>query len=105
MVIPHQFSLMAHTWTVEHVQGRVIADDGDECNGLCIFDKLTIKVNVTLPPTLVVHTYLHELMHATLWSLGNKLCDDEAFVDSISNALTQAIQSGEQNLQNASDAV
>lgn len=94
MIIPKQFKLMAHTWTVEHHNGMIVDPaDGDTCRGLCQFDQLTIKVNVAQPPSMVAHTYLHEVMHAVLWTLGNKLCDDEFFVDSVAGALVHAMES------------
>lgn len=96
MVIPKKFQLMGHQWTVEHVPGMIKADDGDECRGLCQFDKLTLKVNMDQPTSLVAHTYLHELTHAVLWTLGkNKLCESEGFVDSVAGAFAQALQSAE----------
>lgn len=94
MIIPTQFKLMAHTWTVEHVPGMITDPaDGDTCRGLCEFDKLTIRVNVAQPASMVAHTYLHEVMHAVLWTLGNKLCADEDFVDSVAGALAHVLES------------
>lgn len=88
-MIPKTFQLMAHTWTVRHCDGPVIAADGDKCKGLCDFDTLTISVDVTLPPSMVLHTFMHETMHAVLWSLGSDMCDNEGFVDSVGGCLTQ----------------
>jgi hypothetical protein len=95
VVIPRRFQLMAHEWTVEHHPGMIKAADGDECRGLCEFDTLTIKVNVDQPPSLVAHTFLHEAMHAVLWTLGNKLCEDESFVDSVAGALAHVFESSD----------
>jgi hypothetical protein len=93
MIIPKQFKLMAHTWTVVHVPGMITdPTDGETCRGLCQFDSLTIRVNVAQAPSMVMHTYLHEVMHAVLWSLGRKECDDENFVDSVAGALTQVLE-------------
>lgn len=92
MIIPKQFKLMAHTWTVEHVQGTFDVD-GDACNGVCDFSSLTLRVNVAAPPSLVLHSFLHEVMHAVLWSLGHPLATDEGFVDSVGCAMAQVLAS------------
>lgn len=93
MIIPTQFKLMAHTWTVKHVHGMFAAPDGDLCRGFCDFYTLTITVNVDQPPSLTTHTFLHEVLHAALWSLGNPLADDENFVDAVAGALTHVLES------------
>lgn len=92
MLIPRQFKLLAHPWTVEPVHGTFEVD-GDACNGCCDFSTLTIRVNVDLPPSLVVHSFMHEVMHAVLWSLGHPLATDEGFVDSVGCALAQVMES------------
>jgi hypothetical protein len=91
--IPEKFQLMGHPWTVEHIHGKITADDGDQCNGLCEFYKLTIKVNVDNPPSLVLHTFFHEVMHAVLWTLGNDLAENENFVDAVGGGLAQVLAS------------
>lgn len=93
MIIPTQFKLMAHTWTVIHAPGMITDPaDGDTCRGLCQFDTLTIHINVAQPPSMVAHTYLHEVMHAVLWTLGRVECDNELFVDSVAGALAQVLE-------------
>jgi hypothetical protein len=94
-MIPRTFKLMAHTWTVEHVPGMFTAPDGDTCRGFCDFYSLTIKVNVAQAPSMVMHTFMHEIMHAVLWSLGNELADNENFVDSVGGALAQVMETAE----------
>lgn len=92
-MIPTSFELAGHSWTVHHVQGDVIAPDGDKCKGLCEFDSLTISVNVTLPPSMVWHTFMHEVMHAVLYTLGHELTSNEGFVDSTGALLAQVLTS------------
>lgn len=92
-MIPTSFQLLGHAWTVEHVHGDVIAKDGDRCKGLCEFDELTIRVNVDLAPSLVWHTFMHEVMHAVLYSMGHELTSNEGFVDSIGGCLAQVLTS------------
>lgn len=93
MIIPTKFNLLAHTWTVVHHHGMYTAPDGDLCRGFCDFAALTITVNVEQVPTMVAHTFLHEVMHAVLWSLGHVLADDENFVDSVAGGLTHVLES------------
>lgn len=94
-MIPHTFKLMAHTWTVEHIHGKFAAPDGDMCQGFCDFYALTIRVNVDHPPSMVTHIFMHEIMHAVLWSLGSELADNENFVDSVGGALAQVMETAE----------
>lgn len=94
MKLPQKFQLLAHQWTVEPVKGSFMEGE-DLCNGVCDFSSLTIKVNVDLPESLVVHSFLHEVMHAVLWSLGHPLATDEGFVDSVGCALAQVMSSAE----------
>lgn len=93
MIIPTQFKLLAHTWAVIHYPGMYKAPDGDMCRGFCDFTALTIWVNVDQTPSMVAHTFLHEVMHAVLWSLGNPLAEDENFVDAVAGALTHVFES------------
>lgn len=93
MIIPTEFKLLAHTWRVIHVQGMFAAPDGDMCRGFCDFASLTVTVNVAQTPTMVAHTFMHEVMHAVLWSLGQPLADDENFVDAVAGALTHVLES------------
>lgn len=77
---------------VEQVHGTFDVD-GDACNGVCDFSNLTITINVDNPASLVVHSFMHEMMHAVLWSLGHPLATDEGFVDSVGCALAQVMES------------
>jgi hypothetical protein len=69
----------------------VKAADGDECRGLCDYDSLTISVNVAQAHSMVLHTFLHEKMHAMLWTIGSDKADDEGFVDALSGILAQGM--------------
>lgn len=80
---------MGYRWTVIHHPGMFRAPDDDEVRGLCDFDTQTIHVNVNQPAAMRQHTWLHELMHAVLWTLGRAEAEDERFVDSVGGALAQ----------------
>lgn len=96
MEIPTSFQLMGHRWTVIHVLGMIRdPGDGDECRGLCQFDELTIQVNIAQPESMVMHTFMHEVMHAVFWALGRSEVSDENMVDSIGGALAQVLDSVE----------
>jgi len=96
MEIPTSFHLMGHQWTVIHVPGMIRdPGDGDECRGLCQFDQLTIQINTAQPDSMVLHTFMHEVMHAVFWALGRGEVSDESVVDSVGGALAQVLASME----------
>jgi len=94
VVIPKTFQLGPHRWTVQPMQGS-FEEDGDLCNGICDFQTLTIRVNVAAPPSLVRHSFLHEVMHAVLWTIGSELATNEGFVDSVGAMLAQVLDSSD----------
>jgi hypothetical protein len=97
MLIPKQFQLMAHTWTVEHVPGMITDPaDGGTCRGLCEFEALRISINVAQPQSMVLHTFMHEVMHAVLWTLGRAECENELFVDAVGGGLAQVFESAQE---------
>ena len=96
MMIPTKLQLGAHIWTVKHIHGMITAEDGDKCRGLCDYNTLTMSVNVDQVSSMVMHTFIHELLHAALWSLGSDLADNEGFVDGLGGFLAQAILSAQE---------
>ncbi len=96
MVIPKKFQLMGHTFDVIHVEGMIRDPDDDElCRGLCQFSELKLHVNTAQVPSMTSHTFMHELMHAVLWTIGHPLAADENFVDAVAGGLAQALDSVE----------
>jgi hypothetical protein len=93
-MLPKSFKLLAHTWTVEGMHGA-FEEDGDLCNGICDFRTLSIRVNIDAAPSLVLHSFWHEVMHALLWSIGHELQTNEGFVDAVGCALAQVLQSAQ----------
>lgn len=90
-MIPKRFKLLNYTWSVIGHDGMIV-ERGMQLYGKCDHDKHVITLNIAAPPDVVWHTFLHELMHATLEATGRTvLSADEDFVDSISGALAQAL--------------
>jgi len=79
------------------VQVRVIAlsDWPHDTEDLGMWDpqKNTIDIRGDQPQVGRETTYLHELTHALLDGLSNKLTEDEAFVDQFAHLLHQALTS------------
>jgi Zn-dependent peptidase ImmA (M78 family) len=92
-MIPKQFKLLNHTWRVEMVPGLLEHEDGP-ANGTCDPATHIITLNSLCEPEQLWHTWLHELLHAILHTLGRyDQNDDEGFVDSVAGALAQVYPS------------
>jgi len=90
-MIPKRFKLLNYTWSVVGHRG-MIPEKGLQLYGKCDHDKHVITINIEAAPDVIWHTFLHELMHATLEATGRTaLSADEDFVDSLSGALAQAL--------------
>lgn len=95
--IPSQFQLLGHTIEVrvlsEKFWDQHAKEAGfDDAVGGWIPAKHLIIVK-RQPPTMLWHTFYHELTHAILDMMGHKLCHDESFVDLMGGLLAQAMQS------------
>ncbi len=87
--VPREFILLGRTYKV--LQPPRVDKEGNL--GDCNSDAALIKVRRNLKKELKEHTFLHEMTHAILDSLGyNKLSNDEKFVDSFSGALYQVLK-------------
>lgn len=92
MKIPSSFKLLGCTWKVHILAAKHWEDD--EAVGYCKPDTAEIYIKRTRRD-LMEHTYLHEVLHATLYAMGSKLYDKEEFVDGLSGLLHQVMTSGE----------
>ena len=91
MMIPKQFKLLNYTWAVVGFPG-MIPEGGRLLYGKCDHNEHVLTLNIAAPPSVVWHTFLHELLHAALEATGRtQLSADEDFVDSLSGALAQAL--------------
>jgi len=68
---------------------------GDDCIGLWEPQQNRISILEDIEPTARAHTFWHELLHAALDLMNNKLSANEKFVDQLSGLLHQAISQAE----------
>jgi hypothetical protein len=85
--IPKQFDLAGLTWKVEEL------DVIPGCMGACSNSDSKIVLLKSLSPEVKLQTFLHELNHAILFSMG-KTADqhDEQFVDGHANFFLQFLK-------------
>lgn len=87
MRLPKTVTIKGNVWKV--VRANRITYRGNECYGLCVYGKRQIRVLKRLEAQLTLHTFMHELAHATLHEmhidLGAVL--DEAVCDGITQEI------------------
>ena len=94
--IPQSFQLMGHNFKVEW--DNKLFFYGNQDLGLCDFNcnRIVIQPNTDSVPrerSQIEHTYLHEMVHAILSTMGEQgLSDNEVFVDTFAGLLHQALQ-------------
>ena len=87
--IPKTFQLGGRTWKVKRVGKK-------RWYGRCIAGRCQIEIAECRSKEEELHTFLHELTHAIMYTMGRKkLFSDEYFVDSSSSLLLQALKSAE----------
>jgi Zn-dependent peptidase ImmA (M78 family) len=90
-MIPRRFKLLNYTWIVVGHSG-MIREGNRQLYGKCDHNEHVITLNIDAPAEVVWHTFLHELLHATLEAVGRTAFSaDEDLVDSVSGALSQAL--------------
>lgn len=94
--IPQQFRLAGKTWHVRELSDKDIErhpDGGEDVFGLCLNGHSEILIRAGLPQQEREHTFLHELVHAMLYTLGwGRLNADEDRVDALAGMLHQFLQ-------------
>lgn len=52
-----------------------------------------VQLDASLQGSILDHTFLHEVIHAILWEMGERrLYNNEKFVDLLSNLLCQVLR-------------
>jgi hypothetical protein len=93
MFIPDKFQLGAHTVSV--LKDVPLKEAWGEWNNETKTMRLR-KPSKRNPDTFYYQTFVHELVHAVLDTMGREeLSKDESFVDGLSEMLTQAVISSE----------
>lgn len=91
VTIPKTFQLLGREYKVK--QENRVTVDGESVCGYCMSTDGIIKIRKNLKKDLKEHTFLHEITHAILDSLGHtELSANEGFVDSFSGALYQVLK-------------
>ena len=93
-MIPKTFRLLAHEWRVVVIPEpfwKHRDEWGSTDHALCLIEILEGH------PSVMEHTFYHELTHAILALMGqDKLGADEAFVDLLGGLIQQAISTAEE---------
>lgn len=88
MRIPRQFQLGGTTWKVEQVH-PLMGAMGATFNGQAL-----VQLDKELPQQVKEQTFLHEVVHAILFSMGKPSTEhDEVFVDGFATFLHQFLTS------------
>lgn len=96
MRIPKKVKVGKHTYVIKQPETNPTL-----CHGTCNYATKTIKVfktskfNEKYADKRRAETLWHELTHAILHDMGNKLAHDEKFVSAFANRLNNAIHSAE----------
>ena len=65
--------------------------DGEETWGLCDYAQCKILIDTEICEQMQFNSLIHELVHAVLYEMGNKLHTNEPFTEALSNMLAQVI--------------
>lgn len=84
-MIPKKFELAGTTWKVLETEHLV------NC-GQCHVNEATIKLDKKLPTDVKEQSFLHELVHAILYTMGDNTEHDEKFVDAMAHMLHQYLK-------------
>lgn len=94
-VIPNKFNLAGHTYKVE-LKKNILTTDSEYGSLNEVTHVMQLQAPDPIPTTRVESTFLHELLHAIFYELGeNELDKNERLIDSVANLLHQALTSGE----------
>lgn len=86
MIIPKRFKIGGVTWTVKEVE---VIPGG--CFGQTELWNAEISITKSLKQDTKEQTYIHELLHALMFSMGKRNHDEE-FVDGLATLLHQYLK-------------
>lgn len=98
--IPQEFNLAGHTYKVE-LKKDILTVESEYGSLNEVTHVMQLQSPGPVPVSRVESTFLHELLHAIFYELGERELDkNERFIDSVSNLLHQALTSGKGNILN-----
>ncbi|NBP02483.1 MAG: hypothetical protein EBU90_20665 [Proteobacteria bacterium] len=98
LVIPSSFKLAGHTYSVKF-QKDLLTTDNEFGSLNEVTHVMTLQPPDPVPQSRVESTFLHELLHAIFYELGESELDkNERLIDSVANLLYQAFVSAEGDL-------
>tara|TARA_B100000530_G_scaffold259794_1_gene173062 strand:- start:1507 stop:1818 length:312 start_codon:yes stop_codon:yes gene_type:complete len=90
-IIPEQFEVGGRIWDVQMIEtGKLLDSDGQHAYGLTDFDAAIISLEKTDNLRLLYQTFLHELSHVMLYSVGvfNQEAEEiHRLIDALGSAL------------------
>lgn len=98
ITIPTEFTLINREWKVvwltdakEKLITKGWGEDDVKLWGYCDYENATIYIKKSRNKDHMMHTFLHELCHAVLYSLGwaDRFDDEESMVDALGGTLHQ----------------
>ena len=99
-VIPQEFKLGGHVFKV-NLEKDVLTVEGEYGSFNEVNHTIRLQSPDPVPVSRVESTFLHELLHAILFELGERELDkNERLIDSIASLLHQALTTGEGDILN-----
>lgn len=86
--LPKKIKIGSKWFTVHQVE-RI----NDNIMGRIKHSEKRIEISTAYPAVEVRNTFWHEMVHGILNDMGSSLCDNERFVNSFANRLSDAIDS------------
>ena len=87
MDIPRTFPLAGNTWTVRYKKKQELKGD----YGACLEDKNEVWIQRGLKADKRTQTFIHELLHAIHYTMGQLDDHDEKGIEAMSQLLYQAL--------------
>jgi hypothetical protein len=90
MNLPKKITVVGRPYEINVVDAP--KDNGQICWGTTDYGKSLIEICSSLNETAKKQTLVHELIHATMWEMGQaENCNDENIVNPLANGLYQML--------------